>query len=63
MKQLEENNCKSDNYLNIVDKLFRKDINAQNKCLIMVFKQLKIENGTFSIFLGQIPLTFLNDTP
>jgi hypothetical protein len=27
------------------------------------FKPLKIKNGTFSILLGQIPLTFLNDTP
>jgi hypothetical protein len=28
-----------------------------------LFKPLKIENDVFSIFLGQIPLTFLNDTP
>jgi hypothetical protein len=28
-----------------------------------MFKPLKIKNGTFSILLGQIPLTFLNDTP
>jgi len=49
MKQLEDNNCKSDNYLNIIDKLFRRDIITQNEyCKIwyLFMKKYRIMNDT-----------------
>jgi hypothetical protein len=41
IKQLDQNKCKSDNYLNIIDKLFRQDINEQIKIFKLLYLFLR----------------------